>query len=107
LKWNLDIHQIFNVQPSRWNLTVERSLLKKVLQDLKVVVIEKKNAVVVEKEAVIIEEAMIIAEIAEEVDEDQVAEAMEQNDEEDINVLLLLHLDFFCMHGHFFDALQH
>jgi hypothetical protein len=50
---------------------------------------------------------MIIAEIAEEVDEEQVAEAMEQNDEEDINVLLLLHLDFFCMHGHFFDALQH
>ena len=100
MRWNPDIRQIFNVQPSKWNLTVERSLLKRVHRDLKVV-IEKKNAVDVEIGAV------IIAEIAEEADEDQVAEAMVLNDEEDINVLLLLHLDFFCMHAHFYDALQH
>ena len=76
-------------------------LLKKVPQDLKVVVTENKNAINEEAEATIIEEETI------EVDVVKVAVATELNVEEGINASPHEHLSFFYKHEHFFDVVPH
>jgi hypothetical protein len=101
LKWNQATHQIFNVLPNKWNSMAERLPLKKVPQDLTVVVTEKKN--VTDGEV----KTMTNVEETDEVDVVKVVEATELNVEEDINALPLEHLSFFYRYGHFFDVVLH